>query len=283
LKLAIFTVPYDSGRLRQRMALGPDRILEAGLRPLLLRLGLEFQQEEVLDGYVHAAEIASSFTLCRNLADRVRAARAEGRLPIVLSGNCGIAVGAVSGCGVRDTGVIWFDAHGESHTPETTTSGFLDGMGSAILTGQCCRALAGSIPGFQPLLGSRVLLVGSRDVEPAEAALLDRVGVVRTSGVGNLRPLIAQFAESLSGVYVHFDLDVLDPAEAVANQWTPKGGLTLKELLGAVTAICDCVPVAGFGFGSYDPLADSDGRALRAVEAIAELLLTRRPAHLLAR
>jgi arginase len=257
------------------MALGPDHLLESALRPLLLRHRLDFKQEEVLDDAPHSGEIASFFTLCRGVAKKVQAYRAEGRLPIVLSGNCGIAVGAISGCNARNTGVIWFDAHGEAHTPETTTSGFLDGMGIAILTGECWQGLAASISGFHPLPGARVLLVGSRDLEPAEADLLDRVGVVRACGTVGLLPLITEFATGLSGIYLHFDLDVLDPAEAIANQWTPKGGLLLDQLIDAVENICKSVPIAGFGFGSFDPAEDRDGRALEAVKRIAECILAR--------
>ena len=275
VQLAILTVPYDSGRLRQRMALGPDHLLDSALRPLFMRHRLDFKHEEILDYAPHSGEIASFFTLCRSVAERVRAFRAEGRLPIVLSGNCGIAVGAVSGCDARSVGVIWFDAHGEAHTPETTASGFLDGMGIAILTGECWRGLAGSISGFHPMPGGHVLLIGSRDLEPTEADLLDRVGVVRASGTVGLLPLVTEFAKGLSGVYLHFDLDVLDPAEAIANQWTPKGGLLLDQLIEAVKNIRESVPIAGFGFGSFDPAEDRDGRALQAVKRIVECILAR--------
>src|SRR3954465_11389235 len=87
--------------------------------------------------------------------------------------------GTVAGCGCRRTDVVWFDAHGEATTPETTTSGFLDGMGIAILTGACWRTMPSSIPRFEPLPGERVALIGSRDLEPPETALLEHLGVRR--------------------------------------------------------------------------------------------------------
>ena len=66
------------------------------------------------------------------------------------------------GAGGGGTDVVWFDAHGEATTPETTTSGFLDGMGISILTGRCWRTMAASIPGFEPLPGKRIALLGAR-------------------------------------------------------------------------------------------------------------------------
>jgi arginase len=137
--------------------------------------------------------------------------------------------------------------------------------------------MARSIPGFHPLPGSRVLLIGSRDLEQAEDALLHGMGVVRTCGREDLRPVTASFASGPGGVYLHFDLDVLDPAEATANQWTSAGGIKLPRLLDAVTAVLECVPIAGFGFGSHDPEMDKNGQALRSVEAIAELPHSLRP------
>ena len=152
-------------------------MFESGLKPLLTRLGHSFVREEITAPDSYLAEIKTAFALCRTVADRVRAWQREGYFPIVLSGNCNTAVGTISGCGCQNTGVVWLDAHGESTTPDTTTSGFLDGMGISILTGQCWTTLARTIPGFDPVPGEHILLVESRDLEPDEVTLLDRTGV----------------------------------------------------------------------------------------------------------
>src|SRR5207253_2124442 len=67
-----------------------------------------------------------------------------------------------------DVGVAWLDAHGDFHTPETTTSGFVDGMALAVAAGQCWRALAAAVPGFEPVLAGRVVHVGGRDFDPGK-------------------------------------------------------------------------------------------------------------------
>jgi arginase len=255
----VLLVPYDSGRRCERMGRGPGRLLAGAVAPLLTRLGIQFRADEITlpDGF--RAEIRTAFEVCREVAGRVRQSRGEGRFPLVLSGNCNVAVGTVAGCGCASTGVVWFDAHGEATTPDTTTSGFLDGMGISILTGKCWRNLAQSIPEFAPMAGSRITLVGARDTEPAEEALLAELGVRRELG-----------ALPDTGVYAHFDLDVLDPGEAVWNQWAPAGGLSVDGVRGAVREIRAATPIRAAGMASYDPDSDGDGRAVRAAAAILE-------------
>jgi len=273
MNIRVLTVPYDSGHYRARMGCGPDRLFEFGLKQLLTRLGYIFIREEITVPDSHSAEIKTAFALCRIVADRVRACQSEGCFPIVLSGNCNVAIGTISGCWCQNTGVAWFDAHGESTTPDTTTSGFLDGMGISILTGQCWGTLARSIPGFSAGPGGHILLVGARDLESAEFAFLNQTGVTRVSGTEHLGSLVASLSPQVDGFYLHFDLDVLDPTQAVANQWTPPGGLTLEALEDAVRGIQSAARIKALGIAAYDPEADHHGRALDAALSVTGLLL----------
>lgn len=269
----VLTIPYDSGRPDWRMGLGPDRLLRESIAPLLVRSSIPFRHDRVMLQDASLAEIASAFELCRLVSGQVQTARSAGSFPIVLSGNCDSAIGAICDCGAGKTGMVWFDAHDEVNTPETTRSGFLDGMGIAILTGQCWRTLAGSIPGFHPLPAEEILLIGSRDVETAEESLLARLGVRRSANIAEMRSVLAATASPRDGIYIHFDLDVLDPSEAVWNQWTPANGLKLTGLLEIVSDLCNRFPVKGIGFGSHDPGVDPDGRCLRAAAQIAHVIL----------
>jgi len=218
-------------------------------------------------------EISTTFDLCALVANRVHQCLRTNVFPILLSGNCNICIGAVAGCGCATTGVAWFDAHGESHSPETTESGFLDGMGISTVTGQCWRTIAGRIPRFSPVPGKRVLLIGSRDVEPQECVLLDRAGVRRVSTIEEVGSAVESMSREIEGVYVHLDVDVLDPSDAIANQWTPVGGLTVETLKKAVQEISSRTTLKGFGIGSYDPRCDGNLHALSAAAAVAESVL----------
>lgn len=274
MDICVILVPYDSGFYRARMGCGPERILESGLKPMLGRLGHKLIVDEIRVSSPHTAEISTAFELCRSVSTRVHRCLEGNIFPLLLAGNCNITVGAVAGCGSEKTGVAWFDAHGESTTPETTESGFLDGMGISVLTGQCWRKLARSIPGFSPVSGKHVLLIGSRDIELAETELLADMGVHRVRELEDLRSTIDSISSEVDGVYIHLDLDVLDPNEAIANQWATPGGFSVEILTEAVKEIQRHTQVKGFGIASFDPEWDRNQNALKAACAAAELILS---------
>jgi len=211
--------------------------------------------------------------LSREIARRVRQLREDHWLPLVLSGNCNASLGTVSGCRDESTSVVWFDAHGEATTPETTTSGFLDGMGISMLTDQCWSQLTRTVPGYSPLPGDRILLVGARDVEPAEQDLLERLGVRRVPHPDDLFDAYAPVRLHGRWVYLHLDLDVLDPSAATANQWPTPGGPSVHDVVRGVADVSRLSHISAIGLASYDPSADRDGRALQAALAILEAAL----------
>lgn len=90
----------------------------------------------------------------------------------MLAGNCITAVGALAGIADSEPAVLWLDAHGDLNTPETTRSGFLDGMALVILTGRCWRSLAETVLGFRPVEERRVRHFGAHKLDDAERELL---------------------------------------------------------------------------------------------------------------
>jgi arginase len=195
----------------------------------------------------------------------------------------------MSGLGLADLGIVWFDAHGEYNTPETTASGYLDGMGLATATGDCWRALAASIPRFQPVAPERILLVGGHDFDREEGLRLARSRLTLANAADltsrgvlpALRPALDRLKAQVGRLYVHVDLDVLDPAEAVANELSSAGGLSTRAVEEAVSLVRDRFEVVGVGVAGYDPVFDTDGRAFRAACRILSPLLddTRRSRH----
>ena len=274
MKTRVILSPYDSGHCRKRMGLGPERIFDAGLKPLFSRLGVEFETEEVAPDHPFPAEINSAFHLAGKISERVRACREAGTFPIVLSGNCNASVGTVSGCGAKTTGIVWFDGHGEATTPETTKSGFLDGMPISILVGRAWHTLAKAVPGFSPIPGNRLVLFGARDLEASERTLLEESGVHQMATVDQLKKILPTLAKNVESVYVHVDLDVLDPSVARSNQWTPPNGISLETLIGAINEVQRHAEIAALGIASYDPEVDGDGKALAAAVAAADAVLT---------
>ena len=268
MEIQILAVPYDSGYRGLRMGAGPEALLKAGLVDALRAAGHNVSVRLAeLDADKWQAEIQSSFELMRMLSAAVREARDAGRFPIVLAGNCNTAVGTIAGLGASTTGVAWFDAHADFNTPETTTSGFLDGTAVAILTGRCWTQLAATVPGFSAIPDDRVSLIGTRDIDSLEGALLDDSAVTVVSPrrlKEGLPKALGSIGEHVDDIYVHLDLDALDAAVASANKFAVRGGLTLQDMDFALSRIGDGFRITGAALTAYDPEADSDGGAARA-------------------
>ena len=250
------------------MGAGPERLLDVGLERALRESGhtVHTSIAELAPGSWHA-ETQTSFELMRMLSAAVREARAAGRFPIVLAGNCSTAVGTLAGLGADFTAVAWFDAHGDFNTPETTRSGFLDGTALAIITGRCWTQLAATIPGFSPIPDNRVCLIGTRDLDAPERALLDEssVDVIEPNEVrSGLSRTLKRIRQQVDSIYVHLDLDVLDSAVAVANSYALSGGLTLEDLDDALAHIAGEFRIAGVTLSAYDPAVDTFGHAAQA-------------------
>ena len=164
MNVHLLLVPYDTARRGWRSGAGPEHLLQAGLTNHLQSNGHVVADIQVIedDSAQAPAEIRTAFELARRLAAAVRAARAAGRFPLVLSGNCNSAIGTLSGLVPAPRAIFWFDAHGDCNTPETTASGFLDGTGLAAALGLCWRQLAASVPGFQPVAPEATFLLGAR-------------------------------------------------------------------------------------------------------------------------
>ena len=116
------------------MGRGPEQLIEQGAADELSKAGHEALVESIESEREFRTEVTSSLELSRKLASRVLDARSRGALPIVLSGNCSASLGALTGLDTEDLGLVWFDAHGDFNTPETTESGYFDGMAMAAET-----------------------------------------------------------------------------------------------------------------------------------------------------
>ncbi|NMB90571.1 MAG: arginase family protein, partial [Chloroflexi bacterium] len=268
----LYQLPYDSGRRDWRAGRGPGHFLAHGLEDALRATGCQVRTSRIEVSDPALTEIQTAFDLYRSLAGEVFPAVQAGEFPLVLSGNCGAALGGLAGAAGEHTGLVWLDAHGDFNTPETTVSGFLDGMGLAIAAGLCWRTVAGSIPHFRPLPGAHIVHVGSSDIETAEAGLMQAAGVrvipatvLRAGGlVDALAPALEDLRQVVSQVYLHIDLDVLDAAQWPANQLSRYGGLKMAEVQELAGLLRRRFELRGAGVASYDPDYDPQGSTLQA-------------------
>lgn len=272
----IIQVPYDSGYKDYRMGRGPERIV----RQLKAEMNVPVVEVEVHDRF--ALEVGTSFAVARQLAEKVGNVADSGAFPVVLAGGCISCVGTLAGLGSRTPAIVWLDAHGDFNTPETTISGFLDGMALATAVGRCWGKLAATVPGFCPVPERQAILIGARDFDVNERALLDSSAVhlidpqrIRNQGLrAELAPLLAKIRTYTARAYLHIDLDVLDPAEARANQYAAPGGLRLTELLGIVSLVREHFTLAAAAITAYDPEYDEGEQTVRAAVAVIRELST---------
>ena len=272
MPIEIIQVPYDSGQKEVRMGNGPAHLARHGLDSIPEVHADRVEVETLL------FEHGTTFRLLRLLSEKVASAIESDRFPLVLAGGCISCIGTLAGLRAESCAIVWLDAHGDFNTPETTGSGFFDGMALATAVGRCWRTLTSSVPGFRPVSEKDVVLIAARDFDPEERKLLER-SAVTWIGTATIRKLGARDAlwgvlERLEPkqVYLHIDLDVLDSNEARANQFSSPGGLTLAELLQTVRVVAAARPVAAAAITAYDPSYDTSGKALQAGTAIMKEL-----------
>ncbi|HZG88950.1 MAG TPA: arginase family protein [Pseudonocardia sp.] len=191
-------------------------------------------------------------------------AAVPGGRPVVLSGDCTTSMGVVAGlqrAGV-DPSVVWFDAHGDLQTPQTSTSGYLGGMPLRQLVGGADRTVPGSL-GLRDVPERDVVLVDARDLDPPEAEFLAG-SPIRHVPVGAL-------ADALPAgpIYLHLDVDVLDPRDVPGLLFPTPGGPSADDVAVALQTVLATGRVAAIGVGcTWHP--DGDGGP--AVAALVDAL-----------
>ena len=181
--------------------------------------------------------------LYSGLAATVAGEAGRGGRPVVVSGDCTTALGTMSGlqqAGI-EAGIVWFDAHGDVQTLETTTSGYLGGLPLRLLAGYRPELIAARL-GLRAVPERHITLVGARDLDPPEVTYLAGAQI-RRSEVEELD------AAGLPGgpLYVHLDLDVIDPAQLPGLRLPVPGGPSPAQVTSALNALLGTGRVAAIG------------------------------------
>jgi arginase family enzyme len=202
-----------------------------------------------------------------------------GNFPLLIAGDCSIALTTLpTALSHRpEARVLWLDAHGDFNTPNTSPSGFLGGMCLAGACGKWDTGLA------QPISPERVVLAGVRDLDTGERELLEssEATVVGASPVETL--VAARNALDGAPVYVHLDLDVIDP-ESFPAQFPAPGGLAPDKLYDLLEAVAEDCELVGLEVTAFEAPEDAEERrvaaetALQAMEPLLDLAGARVPA-----
>ena len=206
----------------------------------------------------------------RPLADFVRQAIDKGNRPISIAGDCCSTIGMLAG--LRYVGLdpilIWFDAHGDFNTWQTTPSGFLGGMPLAMLVGTGEQTMLTALE-LEPLPEDRVVLTDARDLDPGEKQLVEAANIIHLTDVRDLLELILPDAP----LYIHLDTDIVNPAEAPAMNYLAAGGPSVKELQVVMKHLNRTEKIAAVSMSTWNPKMDKDGRSRNVCMGLLNTLI----------
>jgi arginase len=279
-KVAIIGVPLDLGGNRRGVDMGPSALRLTSLASRLRTLGYDVVDTGDVDVPIpeecqlgdpkkkYAKEIGE---VCQSLCDRVVKVLGEGRIPVTLGGDHSLAMGSIAGVakhfkekGER-VGLIWFDAHGDMNTPESTNSGNVHGMPLSHVLGMGDEKLA-MIGGFKPKVqASSSCLIGIRDLDDREKKLIADSGItvftmkdIDRHGVSHvIDEAIDRATRGTAGIHVSFDVDAIDPSEALGVGTPKKGGLTYREAHLCLEIIADTQKMSSIDVVEVNPILDN--------------------------
>jgi len=242
----------------------PDRPAEPGENPRFLR-----------------EMVAASDLICPSMSNVFR----ETDIPLILGGDHSIAMATLSGVSShfrnqnQEIGLIWFDAHADINTPETTHSGNLHGMPLAVLFGKGASELT-NLCGFAPKLNPKFCAhVGARDLDLGEKRMIRELGlrvftmneIDRRGMNACIEDAIAIASQAPGGFAVTFDVDILDPLDAPGSGTLVRGGISYREAHLALERIAETGKMRSFEIVEVNPILDTNNRT---AELAVELILS---------
>lgn len=290
MRVQVVSVPYRYDAREEGLGQGPVALLDGGIVDKLRANGIEvLDPQEALLEPDHRVDGPVSVNIGRlgaRTADLVAAARREGDAVLILAGDDTATVGVMSGLqqahgATTPIGLVWLDAHGDFNTPETTYSGILAGMPVAILAGLAGPLWRGSAGLGAPVPTDRIVVAGVRDLDEKEKSLLTSTDVKlvmakdAVSGTA-FRDAIRRLDSATDLIYLHIDLDLLDPAYVPSSSTPSRDGLSVREAATMIRIVLATGKVASVSVAGLNPGAGERGR--RSLRSAMELIMESVPA-----
>lgn len=290
-KLKIIGAPSDLGQGRRGVDMGASAIRYAGLEEKLEALGYDVEDlGNVPVPMIETTKLTNEKlkylpevkTVCESLFDAVSAVVREGHTPIILGGDHSISIGSLAGIAAAESsfGVIWFDAHGDMNTADSTPSGNIHGMPLAVSLGYGHEELV-QLGGFTPKVRpENVVLVGIRDIDRDEAKLIQKSGIkaftmaeIDRIGMAQvMEEAIAIASSGTKGIHLSLDLDALDPMYAPGVGTPVNGGVTYREGHLAMELLAASDKLLSVDVVEVNPILDHQNRTgVMAVELVESL------------
>ena len=275
MQIDIIGVPIDLGADRRGVDMGPSAIRYAHLQKKLEELGYAVEDKGNIE--VPIAEtcavsdprlkyIDCIVPMARRAAGAVATSMQAGHFPLVLGGDHSLSLGSIRGAArVKDIGVIWIDAHADFNTEVTTPSGNIHGMPLAALCGlgdpRLTQIWEEETCAVDP---QRVAIIGARDLDAGEKKNLREAGVLvmgmeqvdRLGMVAAMEKAIERVSRHADGLYLSFDMDVMDPRHAPGVGTPVAAGLTQREGHVACEMIGETGKLIGMDVVEVNPILD---------------------------
>ncbi|WP_342471675.1 arginase [Metasolibacillus sp. FSL H7-0170] len=285
--VAIIGVPSDYGQRRRGVDMGPSAIRYAGVVERLEALGYTVKDEgdirvekapvkqEQNEKLLNLDEVVE---VCSKLAQKVEGAVNDKRTPLVLGGDHSIAIGTLAGLEkYKNLGVIWFDAHADINTPESTPSGNIHGMPLAVSLGLGHERLTSIHHAGPKVKAENIIIIGARSVDEGERELIkeknikvytmheiDRLGMtaVMEDAIRYLQK------RGVDGVHLSLDLDGLDPLYTPGVGTPVAGGITYRESHLAMEMLQESEMISSVEFVEVNPILDDKNKTANVAVAL---------------
>ncbi len=281
LRVALARQPYSPNGVSR----GPTTMAEGGIQRILADMGAVIRVEAAALTPAESTEYGGWKKLgyaLGHFADIVARNELDGYFTVGLLATCPSMPGLVAGlqhsgptAAPLRVGMLWLDAHPDFNTPETTRSGSLGGMPVAVATGRALHNLRRDARLEPPLRDEHVVMAGVRLTDPLEQQLLDssQIQHVSVDDLRNMTPAVFAQLDRLSRItdriYVHIDMDVLDPREVMGHGNRVPNGPSSEQLARLFEEIFRRYPTASaIGFATI-PATDEGGLSLAAVNRMA--------------
>ncbi|MDE3840644.1 arginase [Bacillus methanolicus] len=286
-KISIIGMPMDLGQMRRGVDMGPSAMRYAGINERLRNL--KYEIEDLGDIPIGRPEVVHrSDTNLRNLelvaekneklAAQVDEVVRSGSFPLVLGGDHSIAIGTLAGVAkhYKNLGVIWYDAHGDLNTAETSPSGNIHGMPLAVSIGLGHPMLT-EIGGYSPKVKpENIVIIGARSLDEGERALIKEKGIkvftmheIDRLGMSKvMEETIDYLKEKTDGVHLSLDLDGLDPSDAPGVGTPVNGGITYRESHLAMEMLAEAQLITSAEFVEVNPILDEKNKTATVAVAL---------------
>ncbi|MEC2211641.1 arginase [Bacillus paralicheniformis] len=290
-QISMIGVPMDLGQLRRGVDMGPSAIRCAGVNERLESLCQDIedlgdmtigQREDEKEGGEPASEelrnLKAITKASAKLAETVDKIVASGAFPLVLGGDHSIAIGTLAGLvkHYQNLGVIWYDAHADLNTKETSPSGNIHGMPLAISLGIGHEGLTGIYGKETKIKAENIVIIGARSLDDEEKELIrdkgikvytmheiDRLGMTRV-----MEETIDYLRGRTDGVHLSLDLDALDPNDAPGVGTPVAGGISYRESHLAMEMLEESKLITSAEFVEVNPILDEKNRTAEAAVAL---------------